>query len=169
VLERTPCPTNVRFLEKTPKNALRIPFLNAIFPDALFVILLRHPLSTISSLMEAWSVPGKWFTTVSELPGWDRQEWKFLLPPGWRELNGQPLARVAACQWEKANSYILDDLRNLPSSRWHAIEFDTLISDPAATLRRLCDFAGVELDPVLAKLAAEGLPHSQKTISAPSR
>ena len=28
-------PTAIRFLEKTPKNALRIPFMRAVFPDAL--------------------------------------------------------------------------------------------------------------------------------------
>jgi LPS sulfotransferase NodH len=31
----------VRLLEKTPKNALRIPFLRAVFPDALFIYLFR--------------------------------------------------------------------------------------------------------------------------------
>ena len=30
-------------LEKTPKNSLRVPFLNAVFPQALFVYLYREP------------------------------------------------------------------------------------------------------------------------------
>ncbi len=34
-------PTQVRLLEKTPKNALRIPFLRALFPDARFLFLYR--------------------------------------------------------------------------------------------------------------------------------
>ncbi len=32
-------PSKIRFIEKTPKNALRIPFLKAVFPDALFIFL----------------------------------------------------------------------------------------------------------------------------------
>ena len=35
--------TSLRLLEKTPKNALRIPFLNAVFPNARFVYLFRDP------------------------------------------------------------------------------------------------------------------------------
>ena len=36
------------FLEKTPKNALRIPFLNAVFPNARFIFLHRSPEANIS-------------------------------------------------------------------------------------------------------------------------
>ncbi|MFM8351941.1 MAG: sulfotransferase family protein, partial [Actinomycetales bacterium] len=35
-----------RMLEKTPKNALRVPFLAAAFPDARFVYLYRDPRET---------------------------------------------------------------------------------------------------------------------------
>ena len=42
------------FLEKTPKNALRIPFFARIFPKARFVFLWRDPRQNISSIMEAW-------------------------------------------------------------------------------------------------------------------
>src|SRR5205085_1471283 len=59
----------VRFLEKTPKNALRIPFFDALFPDAQFVFLWRDPAENISSIMEAWR-SGGWVTYPS-LPGWD--------------------------------------------------------------------------------------------------
>src|SRR6185312_16403823 len=33
----------IRLLEKTPKNALRIPFLAKVFPDASFIYLHREP------------------------------------------------------------------------------------------------------------------------------
>jgi hypothetical protein len=38
----------VRLLEKTPKNALRLPFLNALFPDAYYIYLYRDPLANLT-------------------------------------------------------------------------------------------------------------------------
>ena len=47
-------PGALRFLEKTPKNALRVPFFARIFPDARFIFLWRDPRENIASIMQAW-------------------------------------------------------------------------------------------------------------------
>ena len=85
-------PAELRFLEKTPKNALRIPFLIRAFPGARFIFLFREPRQNISSLMDSWR-SGR-YVTYPQLPGWpgDRP-WSHLLIPGWEELRGRPLAR----------------------------------------------------------------------------
>jgi hypothetical protein len=44
----------LRWLEKTPKNALRIPFFDRLYGDALFVFLWRDPRENLSSILEAW-------------------------------------------------------------------------------------------------------------------
>ncbi|HEX2642245.1 MAG TPA: sulfotransferase, partial [Thermoanaerobaculia bacterium] len=61
-------PAGLRLLEKTPKNSLRVPFLAAAYPDALFVYLYRDPRETISSMLDAWR-SGR-FATYPDLPGW---------------------------------------------------------------------------------------------------
>lgn len=38
-----------RFVNKNPCNSLRVGFLGRVFPDAIFVRVLRHPLATIAS------------------------------------------------------------------------------------------------------------------------
>ena len=63
----------IRLLEKTPKNALRVPFLAEAFPDAVFVYLHRDPKPTISSVLDAWR-SGK-FVTYPRLPGWADTAW----------------------------------------------------------------------------------------------
>src|SRR4029079_16358829 len=78
-----------RMLEKTPKNALRIPFLAEAFPDGRFVYLYRDACETISSMLDAWR-SGR-FVTYADLPGWGGSPWSLLLTPGWRELDGLPL------------------------------------------------------------------------------
>ena len=37
------------FLDKTPANALVLPFLQRLYPDAMYVVLTRHPLAIFSS------------------------------------------------------------------------------------------------------------------------
>ena len=81
-------------LEKTPKNALRVPFLDACFPDAIFIYLYRDPRETLGSMMEAW-LSGA-FQTYPELPGWEGPPWSLLLVPGWRELIGTPLPELSS-------------------------------------------------------------------------
>ena len=40
----------VRMLEKTPKNALRVPFLARVFPEARFIYLHRDPRLVLASM-----------------------------------------------------------------------------------------------------------------------
>ena len=92
-----PTDAPVRVLEKTPKNALRVPFLAEVFPQARFVYLYRDPRQTLSSMIEAWQ-SGR-FRTYADLPGWEGLPWSMLLVPGWRELNGRSLQQIVAAQW----------------------------------------------------------------------
>ena len=72
----------LRFLEKTPKNALRLPFMEKIFPDALYIFLFRDVRANLSSMMEAWKAR-RW-VTYPNLKSWQGPPWSLLLPPGWQ-------------------------------------------------------------------------------------
>lgn len=151
----------LRFLEKTPKNSLRVPFLAEAFPDALFLYLYRDPRETISSLLDAWK-SGR-FVTYPGLPEWEGPPWSLLLVPGWRELSGKNLAEIVARQWATATSQLLDDLEALPPGRWCVASYDRLVSEPQAEIERLCDFIGVAWDRTL----TAPLPPSRHTLTSP--
>jgi hypothetical protein len=157
---------NLRWFEKTPKNSLRIPFLNRLFPDALFVYLWRDPRGNVSSIMDAWRAGG--WVTYPALDGWDGP-WSMILPPGWQALRGQPLEEIAAYQWERTNNIILDDLQVRPRERWAVVEYDEFVRDPASVLRGVCDFAGLEFDAALAARASAPLPESRSTLTPPEQ
>ncbi|MGI2037054.1 sulfotransferase [Shewanella frigidimarina] len=157
--------TNIRFLEKTPKNSLRVDFFNALFPDALFIYLVREPKENISSIMQAWR--SNKFVTYPNLPGWDKRNWSLLLPEKWQQLNRQPLQSIAAFQWQAANEAIMDSLRKIDSNRWCMVSYDQLIADPAKTVKQLCQFTDTDFDPALAQLCSKPLAHSRYTISTP--
>ena len=125
-----------RLLEKTPKNALRIPFLAQVFPDARFIYLHRDPREVLASMLEAWESGG--FRTYPQLPGWTGQPWSLLLVPGWRDLIGRPLAEIVAAQWETTTRTLLDDLDTLAPQRRTVARYDALLADPEAEVARLC-------------------------------
>lgn len=49
------------FLDKTPANALALPFLSRLYPDAKYVVLTRHPLAVFSSYANSF-FNGDWET-----------------------------------------------------------------------------------------------------------
>jgi hypothetical protein len=156
--------TAARLLEKTPKNALRVPFLLEVFPDALFVFLQREPRANLSSMMQAWRAQG--WVTYRRLAGWDGP-WSLLLPPGYEQLRGRPLEEIVAFQWQAANETILDDLAALPRERWTSARYEDLVRDPCATIEPLLRFAGLEMDARLADYLSKPLPLSRHTQTRP--
>ena len=159
-------PGEIRFLEKTPKNALRIPFLKEAFPDARFIYLYREPLGNISSILEGWR-SGR-FVTYQELPDWPLQRWAFLLPPGWRCLKGAPLAEIAAFQWRVTNATILTDLSRLPADDWCIVRYDDFCRAPKRHTQALRRFMGFEMDAGLKERLAGPLPLSEYTLTPPA-
>jgi uncharacterized protein (TIGR03032 family) len=151
----------VRLLEKTPKNALRVPFLAAAFPEASFVYLYRDPRETISSMLDAWR-SGR-FVTYRDLPGWGGPPWSLLLTPGWREFVGRPLVEIVAAQWATTTTTLLDDLAAVDPGRWCVASFDRLVAKPQEEAERLCAFLGVGLDQAL----PDQLPPSRHTLTSP--
>ncbi len=160
-----PAGPSLRLLEKTPKNALRVPFLDRLFPDAMFVFLWRDPRENLASIIEAWR-SGNW-RTYNGLEGFDGP-WSLLLPPDWQRMRGKQLEEIAAFQWESANRILLDDLDSLPDARWTALSYSELTSDPAASIRKICNFLGLEVDSALATRVAGPLPLSRYTQTPPA-
>jgi len=152
----------VRVLEKTPKNALRVPFLAEVFPQARFVYLYRDPRQTLSSMIEAWQ-SGR-FRTYAGLPGWQGLPWSMLLVPGWRELNGRSLQQIVAAQWEITTQTLLDDLSALPAGRCQVVHYDAFLANPADEMARLCKSLDLAWDRPLAM----ALPLSRYTVSEPA-
>jgi hypothetical protein len=158
---RRPDGAPLRLLEKTPKNSLRVPFLAQVFAQARFVFLHRDVRETLSSMMEAWR-SGR-FVTYPKLPGWTGElPWSLLLTPGWRELNGLPLAQIVAAQWEVATRILLDDLAAIAPERIVVTRYSELLADPAAEIARLCAALDIAWDRPIDKL-----PLSRYTVTPP--
>jgi hypothetical protein len=53
--ERVRAQNRTRLVEKTPSNSLRPAFVDAVFPDCLFVHVLRHPYDAVLSTLSYWT------------------------------------------------------------------------------------------------------------------
>ena len=134
--------TGIRWLDGAPRNALRVPFLNAVAPDAMFAYLHREPEQTVAEMLQGWE-SGK-SVTYPDLPDWPGPPWSYLLVEGWRTLAGRPAAEIACEQWMRTTETLLDDLESLPPGRWCVLDHAALLSDPRSELERLCAFVGIE-------------------------
>ncbi len=123
-----------------PADALRVPFLHAAFPEAVFVYLYRDPSEAVPAALAAWE--SGWDASYPDLPGWEGPPWSFALTPNWPALRGAPLADVVAAQWEAITRALVRDLRVLPADRWSVVDHATFAADPGAELERLSRFGG---------------------------
>lgn len=151
-----------RLLEKTPKNALRVPFFDAAWPDSTFLFLYRDVRQTIASMIEAWQ--SGHFRTYPRLPAWSGPPWSLLLVPGWRSLDGLPLIEVIARQWAITMDILIDDLAALPANRVVALDYDAFLANPAVTIEQLAHRLDLEWDQPL----GADLPLSVTTVSKPA-
>ena len=104
-------------LEKSPANMIRFRFLQAMFPDAYFVAIVRHPVVTALAI----------------------QKWnpKIIAKNGRRRVS---LFRTVE-HWEKAHAILRGDaphVRNI-----HILCYEHLVANPELELERLQKFLGL--------------------------
>lgn len=158
-------PGEIRLLEKTPKNCLRVPMLAALVPGARFVYLRRDPASVLDSLIAGWRawdrvgpLRRKRFRTYPVagelgLADYAGRWWCFLLTPGWRALAGAAVADVAAAQYRAATTVAAADLAALPRERWTVVEYEDLLAAPAEVTEQVLRFAGLGMQDRIAAFA----------------
>jgi Sulfotransferase family len=138
-----------RFVDKTPESCLRIPYLDVLFPDAVFVFLRRRAAANVSSLMDAWRARPRFvkyrlpeqLTGLGPLSG---ARWSFVLVPGWRELRRAPLEEICARQYAACNEAVLEARSAIDSSRWIDVAYEDLVQSPLEELRSLYRQLGLD-------------------------
>ncbi len=149
-----------RFVDKTPESCLRIPYLDALFPDATFVFLRRRAADTVSSLMEGWRARPRFvkyrlpleLTGLGELSG---PSWSFALIPGWRVLRDAPLEEICALQYVACNEAVLDARDHVAHERWVDVSYEDLVQAPADELARLYGALGLRFTDEARRYARE--------------
>jgi len=166
-------------LEKTVSNALRIPFVRQVFPEARFIHLIRDGRDVVESSMRMWQAPldNKYLLRKLKYVPWSNIGYigwfvrnrlrRFASRPGrgqdvnaiWGprysgiegDLASLSLARVCARQWRRCVESATRDLGGLASGEVLEVRYEDLVRDENV-VARVAEFAGVsDVSPVVKK------------------
>jgi len=144
-----------RWVDKNNQNGLCVPYLSALFPDAVFVFVKRSPGDNLNSLIEGWRKPDEFATWSNALPATvavengQLKEWCFFLADGWRNYVNASVEEVAAFQYQAINQAILDARATLPKAQWVEVFYEDFLRDPSATFRQVFEGCGLAFDAAL--------------------
>jgi hypothetical protein len=164
--------TRRRMIGKTPRNSLRVPFVDALFPDAQFVFLRRDGRDNVNSLINAWRTPRYKTYELPEphsIPGVDPRWWKFVLYPGWRADSGGPLEVVCAKQWKLSNDYALEASKDIPARRWVEVAYEDFTDRPVEETGRVMELLGLPYEPQVRDRAAAARRTPINIVTPPER
>lgn len=163
----------LRFLEKTPRNCLRIPYVNELFPDATFVFLRRRAADNVNALIEGWRASPRYASyrvpePLGGLGGLNGHNWSFVLLPGWRELKHAPLEEICARQYVACNEAIVRARTELGPGRSVEIAYEDLVARPVEEIARLYAELGVSVTDGAAAYA-KSIPHTPVNALTPPK
>lgn len=119
------------FLSKRPANTLRLPFLDAIFPRARFVNLLRDPRAVGASIRAS---------IATGVGGWMGSH-----PPGWRDHLDRPVGQRVGWQVRAIAETLYADARELElGDRFVEVRYADLTERSEETLTQLYDALGLD-------------------------
>lgn len=169
-------------VEKTCANSLRVPFVDAVLPEAKFIFIRRNGLDAVGSAMKRWKaqmdIPYLMrkarFVPLSDLPYygsrylWNRmyrlisqeERLAFWGPKlkGMDELLAKhSLDEVCAFQWQACVDKAADALMALPQERWIEVSYEEFVQQPEHELTRVLDFIGLDVKVEDVKQAVMGV------------
>ena len=152
-------------VEKTCASSLRVPFINAIFPDAKYIFIYRDGIDVTGSAKDRWTADLNLayllkkiqFVPIRDLPYyglryiWARiyrffskenrlAFWGPALENMQTILNNFSLEEVCALQWQHCVEKANKDLSVLPHERVCRVKYESFVRDPKNELLRILNF-----------------------------
>lgn len=172
--------SSVSLVEKTVSNALRVPFVESVFPDALYVHLVRDGREVTRSAMRCWQAPPEYGRLAGKLrsfPWWSCSGYAARCAGDWfmRFASGQDrlrswgpryagidqdvlhrsLAEVCGRQWRACVEHTSASLQAIDSARWIEVRYEELLNDPGQTAARIGGFLGIDDTHAIVEFARE--------------
>ena len=171
-------------LEKTVSNALRIPYVDRVFPEARYIHLLRDGRDVVESAARMWRAPADPAYLWRKLKVFPLQSYRYALwfaaprlraaagrllgggrgaRPIWgpryrgieRDAAAHDVLTVAARQWLASVRSARASFAAMAPERVHQVRYEALVRDEHA-LKEVCRFLGLADDePVMRRYRAE--------------
>jgi len=156
-----------RLVEKLPINNFRLRFINAAFPDCLFVHLLRNGLEVARSV-DRMPPEANWY-------GHDDYKWKLLVDYAegheqYRELH--PLCdttrKRGLLEWRMSVEIAVDYFGDFPADRHMSVTYEELLDTPVDVIRRIEEFVGLSPSEAVHAFAEANLQRRSPVIEVTS-
>ncbi len=121
-----------RFLNKNTRNTRRVRYLQNIFPDAVFIHVIRDPRAAIASLLKV-----EWWPTMKV---WCQNQ---ITPQQWAEQGNDP-ALLAAQLWVTEVRCVLEDKTALAPQQYLEVRYEEFIHNPKKILQHLLGFCDLK-------------------------
>ena len=118
-------------VEKNPRNALRVPYVKALFPGAKLIHIVRDGRDVACSMM----------------PGIGGEVWDHLKPPNWQRWRDE-FKGVERCAraWKEVLEIALEDLETVDHLQ---VRYEDLVADPRAQAVRILRYLDLDIDPAV--------------------
>lgn len=124
-----------RFFNKNPRSSVRIDYIRAVFPDAVFIHVIRDGRAVAASMLEF--IRARAHLESVPMP--------LCRPPSWRELLRADKLEQVALQWREVVSFILKKRAELGPA-YHEFKYEELCDDPRRVLAATWRFAGLRVE-----------------------
>ena len=122
-----------RFVNKHPRNSVRIDYLRRVFPDARFIHVIRDGRAVVSSMV----------TQIRSRARRQKQPMGgFCRPPGWRALLRDDLVEQTALQWQAIVRHVRGCRATLGAD-YREVRYEELCAQPREVSRALFEFSGL--------------------------
>jgi len=124
-------------IEKNPRNALRVPYVTALFPGAKLIHIVRDGRDVACSMM----------------PGIGGEEWAHLKPPNWQRWRDE-FTGIERCArtWKEVLEIALEDLEGVAHLQ---VRYEDLVADPRAQALRILCYLDLDIDPAVEAFVAK--------------
>lgn len=169
-------------VEKTCANSLRVPFVDAILPDAKYIFIYRDGIDATGSAKERWTakldipyiLEKVRFVPKTDLPYYglryfwarvyrfiSREKrlafWGPALDGMQSVLQNHTLNEVCALQWQRCVDNAEKAFSDMPADKVVRVRYEDFVRQPVEELSRILEFIGKEVEPEKIATAVEGV------------
>lgn len=154
-------------IEKTVSNTLRVPFIDAIYPNARYVHLIRDGRAVVESAMRQWQAPPDTGSLIRKLRQMPLSNYRYVMWFGFNLVKGiatgrgggqvwgprymgimedvtnqRPLVEICSKQWQRSVDQASKDLEMINPARVFTLRYDQLVAEDVSVME-LIKFAGL--------------------------
>jgi hypothetical protein len=137
----------IRYIEKTIANCFHLEALQQIFPDALYIYMVRDGRACISSMLEGWHSNFFWHRPLPFPDNATISYWCYPIPPHWQTIVQQSLPEICAWSWQQHNQFVLDTIESNPQFAQNCLQirYEDLLENPQEIVSQVTKYTGLNM------------------------